>query len=1187
MKKRMSKLLSYLLVMVMLLSSSLTAMAEGDNTVVSGNDIIENEITDDTSVSDNEEVWFEDAVTSEVETEEESSGDEGTVSGNEEAAEEDNLFPGLPDGYKLSAQAIEDKKELAGTLDELEDLNAGTDYVEDEVFFICNSREDAELYAEAYGAELKSYHDNVGVITLPEKATVYDAVKAASSEKTNLPVVSPNFWRYAMDTDEEIVSLENYNVSAAAYNDPMLSASSNSYQWHHQVVGSTYAWNNGYKGKGVKVAVLDTGVSTHEDLTIVGSYNAAAGATSGTGDENGHGTHVAGIIAAKNNNSKGGSGIAPEVTLYNIKVLGENDEQAGTSATLVAGINKAVNDYKVDIINMSLGGPSYSVLENQTVSNATANGVAVFVAAGNDYAMSKAYPAAYPDSICVAATDTNNSRAYFSNYGSWVDLSAPGVNIYSTIPGGYGIMSGTSQATPVVAGTAAVILSSDHKELKDSKGVPLTGAAKVAALKKIMTGNVIKATGTKIGKGITSLPKALKLSTIATNPNQPVFKLAGGEVTKGGTYKTKDLAVTITAEGGMTIYYTTDGKTPTFKNGVATGTKYTGPVTLSGEVNGKVTGKMTLKAIAVNAAGKVSKATSCTFTFKPQVTAITISGLKEVVAGKSITLKAAVTPTWAANKAVTWSINGDPAKTGVSINKTSGKITAKAKATPGSYTVTATAKDGSGISKTYTVQVLEAAKVNTMAFSLKSTTFERASGKTTLNLSTLLTVKDKEKRVLSNSGNVVWSGNKDTVATIDQNGVLTAKAAGVVTVTATAADGSGKNAKIKVTVVQLAESITISGSSTVARGKSVTLKAVIGPTTTKDKSVTWQISGDPSTTGVSINAKNGKVTATAKAVAGTYTVSATTKNGMKASAQIKVLAESIKTMKFRSSSVNVFRVAGKNNAPTSTTVNLDITGGYDASSLTVTNSAPGVVNASLNGTVLTVSAKEGTTAGKAVITVSATDGSKKSAKCTVNVINPASNITISPEMGRTNFISKGKTLKLSAVMETEYGVLEKNSKKVNWSSSNEAVATVNSSGVVTAKSGIVGKNFGTAVITASAADGSGIVATYEVYTEELIDRLSIGSMFFNATRDTISVNEVPGYAIYCNYSTNWLGKGVSPEVNVEVSNPDIASAWTGYDSNSKSLYLVVYPYKTGTVTIKVKPVDGSKANASIQITVTK
>ncbi|CAD6517802.1 Subtilisin amylosacchariticus [metagenome] len=215
----------------------------------------------------------------------------------------------------------------------------------------------------------------------------------------------------------------------------------------------------------VGVAVIDTGIdSTHPDLNVVGGVNFAKG--NSWSDGNGHGTHVAGIIAAKNNDI-GVVGIAPDARLYAVRVL--DNRGSGFTSDVIAGVNwVAANADIIDVANMSLGGSQSNAL-NTAVENAVSTGVVIVVAAGNENtdACSKS-PASAPNAITVSALNdiADNSNfddpfASFSNYGSCVDVIAPGVNILSTWKsGGYNTISGTSMASPHVAGAAALYLAS-------------------------------------------------------------------------------------------------------------------------------------------------------------------------------------------------------------------------------------------------------------------------------------------------------------------------------------------------------------------------------------------------------------------------------------------------------------------------------------------------------------------------------------------------------------------------------------------------------------------------------------------------------------------------------------------------------------------------------------------------------
>lgn len=214
----------------------------------------------------------------------------------------------------------------------------------------------------------------------------------------------------------------------------------------------------------VDVAVIDTGIDpTHPDLNVVSGINFAKG--NGWSDGNGHGTHVAGTIAAKNNEI-GVVGVAPDARLYAVKVL--DNRGSGFMSDVIAGVNwVADNADIIEVANMSLGGSTSNTL-NTAVENAVNAGVVFVVAAGNEStdACSKS-PASAPNAITVSALDdrdgvlNNDPFASFSNYGSCVDVIAPGVLILSTWKdGGYNTISGTSMASPHVAGAAALHLAS-------------------------------------------------------------------------------------------------------------------------------------------------------------------------------------------------------------------------------------------------------------------------------------------------------------------------------------------------------------------------------------------------------------------------------------------------------------------------------------------------------------------------------------------------------------------------------------------------------------------------------------------------------------------------------------------------------------------------------------------------------
>lgn len=217
------------------------------------------------------------------------------------------------------------------------------------------------------------------------------------------------------------------------------------------------------------VAVLDTGIDqNHADLAgrIVAQRNFTTSKT--LDDKYGHGTHVAGIVAAIPNNSVGVAGGAPNARLLNGKVLG--DTGSGSCSSVSNGITWAA-DQGAKVISLSLGGGACSA-ENTAVQYASNKGSLVVAAAGNSgtSSTSSAYPAAYKPALAVAATDNSDLVASFSNFGSWVEIAAPGVDIFSTLTNhtsqlsksaSYGYLSGTSMATPLVSAAAAFVVVAD------------------------------------------------------------------------------------------------------------------------------------------------------------------------------------------------------------------------------------------------------------------------------------------------------------------------------------------------------------------------------------------------------------------------------------------------------------------------------------------------------------------------------------------------------------------------------------------------------------------------------------------------------------------------------------------------------------------------------------------------------
>lgn len=231
-----------------------------------------------------------------------------------------------------------------------------------------------------------------------------------------------------------------------------------SYQWGFRQAGFGDLWQRASTSRPVIVAVVDTGVdATQPDLAGVvrPEVNLVSGSTV-TGDDNGHGTSVAGVIAALADNGVGGAGVCSACSILPIKTMGSNGN--GDLATVAAGIVRAA-DMHARVIDLSVGGPQGLDVLQQAVSYAISKGAIVVAAAGNSGQATPFFPASYPGVVSVAGSNQAGRLYGWSEHGAWVAVSAPGCNVAPLLHGGYGNFCGTSSATPLVAGLAGIMVA--------------------------------------------------------------------------------------------------------------------------------------------------------------------------------------------------------------------------------------------------------------------------------------------------------------------------------------------------------------------------------------------------------------------------------------------------------------------------------------------------------------------------------------------------------------------------------------------------------------------------------------------------------------------------------------------------------------------------------------------------------
>lgn len=1185
--------------------------------------------------------------------------EEDTVSENDLEEEDEDNWQGT--GHKapklemqLTSAMVSEKIELKGTSERLQKLGKNVQYRANEAVFLASSKQYAETVAEGYGASLGSYEDGVAVMTFPDEVT--DIIAMAEDEKVKLPAVYPNYW-YTTCSDiavySDAVPIEDSNAAMAVNNDdPFLKSSAGqAYQYYHEEIRSTAAWNyNQTAGSGIKVAVIDSGIQKdHEDLK---GRVASAGVTyatpyNGAGDNDGHGTHVSGIIAATANNGKGGAGVAYKASIVSYKALEENPatgDAGGSTADIIKAVNASAKS-GARVINMSLGGNYYDALFEAAVDAAVNKGIVVVAAAGNGDAagnglqlstekptasnMTNYYsPACFNNVITVSAKAKGSAAlTTFSNYGAnIIDIVAPGDLIASSVPGDYAYMSGTSQATPMVAAAAAYILSVSP-DLKNNK----TKSA-VDTVKSILQDSATKTGYTdtaKFGAGLLNVEAAVKMAApVATDQGgsgeltAPVVKIGTVDVANNAVIQDTDLIALSAMVGGaanneVKIYYTTDGKAPTEKS-----TLYTAPFPI------QASGNKTIKAIAVYY-GKKSKVTSVKVKVNANMTGFSIVSKTNSVylgAGKSMNLivdTKSVTPAYATNKKVTWAISdyGTAGSTDVTLNPNNGQL--KAAATVTSKTtikVKATAQDAGKKTAEITITLLPKVSSLTLTAPANNKPYPLNYAAAAETVQMTVAVEPAE----ANTG-ISYTTSNAKVATVSNTGLVTAVGNGKATITAKTTDGSNKKVTLQVQVTKKVQFVTVkskTGEAQIAAGKTLQMVADVTSDAT-DKKIKWSISAGNAAT---INEKNGKLTAKPSSQ-----VSAVSKVMVKAEA----LDGSGKsdTMEITVYPTLTGAIAFEENAAAGnlgtiekgeikTSVQLHPYTKGDAENFFGRKQGSGAtgldnfIYTSSNTKIATVSTTGFVTAagkaGTAKIKVVARDGSGKNASFTVKVVNPVTTISLYSKTGSA-VVGKGKTLTLGAAVNGNAS-----NKKLKWTSSDPSIATVDQNGKVKGIKYNPSTLESAVTITAEATDGSGVKKSGTVWVQPAITKL----MYWTTRRTwaasvvhTVYWNNVPKEPLSSTnqtaYSKFLLGD-IAPYYfdessgnttpRMEVVDGETYAYWD-WDSvsctcSNSNVIQIVYaptssggympfwiPVNKGKATITFKALDGSGKSAKITITV--
>lgn len=1236
------RLLALVLASVMLLSASPLAYAEGTVSEEAPQTILE-ELPEELLPAD----------------EQSEEADEIPEEASEEAAEEvsENTPDALPFGLPgmtspLSKQQLRLKQEIArrDVAGAVSALEAGRDFADGQVVALADSLEEAQEIARSYNAELVSYRLGVAVLELTG-LSVPQALSLAADETLPLAPIAPNL-RYSYGPVTGALASADASVQSIAapqakdwytwvhevMTDPdpaLLDPTSYFYPWFHDTLNTYAAWGVTTGSSEVKVAVLDTGVSsfTGEFEGRLTQVDVGCGLEPIGDEDNAHGTFVSSCIAASMDNGTGTAGVAPDVSILGYRV--SSADGGLYTENILRALISCVEQTHPWIINMSFGGPVREPLTEMILQEAYDAGITLLASAGNYGNNSILYPAGYDCTISVAASNPAGTRSAFSTYGTTIDVAAPGTDIPGLLQdGSLEVWDGTSFACPITAGTAALYMSR-------------MGHVSPAEMKQVLL-DILTPSSDKTIPGVIDASKLF--SGVKTAPSILVFDEKSQPL--------EGTSVTVTVDGyfrleaadsnDAMLIYTLDGKNPAARNGEVVSGEECPIEGIGFQDLGLTPGTYTLKAAAISGMGVVSKISSVKLNLlasrRPEE--IQLQAPATILAGKSVTLTAQVLPA-NADQSVIWElVDADPVIT----LTTKGKLTVPANAC-GDFTVHVSSAVNPEIWAEQPVSIVSGAPAASVTMT-KSKTLRLYTAPKSDSFELNPIFQDAKGNALDISCSFTSSNPK--VASVDPSGVVTPVSIGTATITCRALDGSNKSATCKITVLAGLEDVTLSGQTTIAPGSSAKLTVTTVPAKVKNLTVGYSVLSF--TPGVTVSKGTVKVDKSVP-VGTVITILAMVSEGegydpipatMKLTVAPKAksmqvsfdwLAYEMTTPEDKPSDylMPVEYKQSKGNLTSMTLYSTDGLGygfyaklnvqcsGTTYSEYTWSSSNPAVASVDRSGVVLAHAN------GTAKITCALTDGSKLKKTITVKVVTPASSVRVVAKENlvddSVNLLYFGKSANNTAVLGDAFG--KPSSTKVTWDYMvietaegirqdhteyfhRNKLATISSSGKITLSKKArdfwfygIDPASSLYIITYAVPKygprmddefsilsmGAQYICSVAPTAIELLDVVEVGDEFYLLPTNVKSVTLQPEYypeddiiydeavfALDCN--------GYYGIYNCTTSNPEVASAFIEYNNSlNKYVLVIINSKKPGTCKVTVYTNDSAKISKTLTVTV--